>query len=47
MKKTSTRPRVVSRGKKPPKKGFTLPPKTTFQKLLERWPKSSWSKKES
>ncbi len=41
MSKPSRRPRVVSKGKKPPEGGVTkgkTPAKTAFQKLLEKWP---------
>ncbi len=39
--KQSRRPRVVSKGKKPSEEGVTKgkkPAKTSFQKLLEKWP---------
>lgn len=41
MKKVSSRPRVVNKGKPPPEGGVTkgkMPKKTSFQKLLEGWP---------
>lgn len=48
MRKVVNRPRITSRGKKPPEDGITkgkTPSKTALQKFLDQWPPKEGKKK--